>query len=68
MVGFPSLLERCISGIDSGRISAHLLCSSLNNMAALFSVYYHRVKILTVKIQTKFSSLMCMIVLCLTLI
>lgn len=52
VIGFPSLLERCISGIDDGRISIHLLCSSLNNLAALFSVYYHRVKILTVNIKS----------------
>lgn len=48
VIGFPSMLERCVGGIDNGQISIHLLCIFLNNLAALFSVYYHRVKILTV--------------------
>lgn len=48
IVGFPSMLERCVSGIDNGQISIHLLCTFLSNLSALFSVYYHRVKILTV--------------------
>lgn len=48
IIGLPSLLERCISDIDCGRVSIHLLCSALSNLAALFSVYYHRIKILTV--------------------
>lgn len=49
IVGFPLMLERCISGIDNGQIAIHLLCTFLSNLSALFSVYYHRVKILTVK-------------------
>ncbi|XP_031627651.1 DALR anticodon-binding domain-containing protein 3 [Contarinia nasturtii] len=47
IVGYPNLLERCISGIGTGNIAIHLLCTFLSNLSALFSVYYHRVKILT---------------------
>lgn len=46
--GFPNVLERCLANVENGRIAIHLLCTYLSSFIALFSVYYHRVKILTV--------------------
>lgn len=46
--GFPNVLERCLNNVETGRIAIHLLCTYLSSFVALFSVYYHRVKILTV--------------------
>lgn len=46
--GFPNVLERCLANVENGRIAIHLLCTYLSSFTALFSVYYHRVKILTV--------------------
>lgn len=57
VIGFPSMLERCVNGIANGQISIHLVCTFLINLSALFSVYYHRVKILTVKSFTMSFSL-----------
>lgn len=53
IVGFPSMLERCVSGIENGQIAIHLLCNFLSNLSALFSLYYHRIKILTVNDKKK---------------
>lgn len=53
VIGFPSMLERCVNGIANGHISIHLLCTFLSNLAAMFSVYYHRIKILTVNLNTQ---------------
>lgn len=46
--GFPNVLERSLANVENGRIAIHLLCTYLSSFTALFSVYYHRVKILTV--------------------
>lgn len=48
--GFPNVLERCLANVENGRIAIHLLCTYLSSFIALFSVYYHRVKILTVNV------------------
>lgn len=49
--GFPNVLERCLTHMDDGRVAIHSLCTYLSSFVALFSVYYHRVKILTVNIE-----------------
>lgn len=52
--GFPNVLERSLANVENGRIAIHLLCTYLSSFIALFSVYYHRVKILTVNAKLHF--------------
>uniref|UniRef100_A0A1B0GJL2 DALR anticodon binding domain-containing protein n=2 Tax=Lutzomyia longipalpis TaxID=7200 RepID=A0A1B0GJL2_LUTLO len=41
------MIEKCISEIEIGRVSPHLICSFLHNFVTIFSAYYRRVQILT---------------------
>lgn len=59
IIGFPSMLERCVNGIENGQISIHLVCTFLSCLSALFSVYYYRVKILTVNTIQHFNHFNC---------
>lgn len=47
ILNFPYMIERSIGELELGRISLHTICSFLNNLVSLFSVYYRRVRILT---------------------
>lgn len=49
ILGFPPLLQRCIRTLECGQLAIHSLCTFLTGFTSLFSVYYHRVKILTVR-------------------
>jgi arginyl-tRNA synthetase len=48
IVEFPNLIEKSIGDLENGRVSPHLICGFLSDLVATFSVYYRRVRILTV--------------------
>lgn len=48
LAGFPNLIERCLEQLERGLCSTHLIIHFLHGLVAIFSVYYRRIRILTV--------------------
>lgn len=48
VVGFQYLIERSVGDLPKGILNLHLLCHFLSQLTATFSVYYRRIRILTV--------------------
>lgn len=43
------MIKSCINQIDNSQVSPHFLIAHLSGLASTFSVYYRRVRILTVR-------------------
>lgn len=48
LAGFPDLIDRCLELLDRGICATHLIIRFLHGLVAIFSVYYRRIRILTV--------------------
>lgn len=48
LLGFPDLIERCGQRLIEGQCPLHLVVKFLQQFIALFSIYYHRIRILLV--------------------
>ncbi|GLV31589.1 uncharacterized protein CBL_07350 [Carabus blaptoides fortunei] len=47
LMQFPQTVLNCIKDIAECKLNTHYLCSFLDSMCALFSIYYRRIRILT---------------------
>lgn len=48
---YPLLTESCIKDIEKGLLNPHYLVVFLSNLCSVFSAYYRRIRILTVKLH-----------------
>jgi arginyl-tRNA synthetase len=48
ILSYPSMLQSSVKDVENGKIAPHLVCSFMMAMCSCFSVYYRRVRILTV--------------------
>lgn len=45
---YPIIVKSCVKYIFDAKINVHNLCTFLDSLCSIFSVYYRRVRILTV--------------------
>lgn len=48
LLSYPSMLQSSVQNVEHGKVAPHLVCSFIMAMCSCFSVYYRRVRILTV--------------------
>lgn len=48
LMQYPNMIKSCVADVLEGRLNTHNLCVFLDSLCSTFSVYYRRVRVLTV--------------------